>query len=226
MEYVKNNWKYISLILLCTLGIAFLLATVVPVFYQNSVASAETFVQQAKDDCATTVSNGEVSIVELVQVDQNTKDFIINAFKAANESNTKLAGQAQAAYGQFVNGNTQPFLLLMSTMSGTNITATAENVQREIVAQRAAMVVCAKALNNSQKLLKDKLGYNSANQTVQFPQNHMHLVLGEVADGSLRDNDHDGVLTVLDYRPPVDVKTMNSFGTGEATDVPQLYKQP
>lgn len=209
------------------LSVVILLAfvfTVVPISYQNSVADAETFVQTKVLGCALTMDNGIKSILETAQVDQNTKNFLIEYIDAASPEQKV---EVDEAYAQFVSGNAQPFMMLMGTLSGTNLTATSENLQREIVAQRANMLRCALELNQSQKSLKEFLGYNAAGELVKFPQRYMNLKLSEIADPTLRDNDFDGRLTVLDYRPPVSVEVLSSFGSGvDNTGTLDIYKKP
>ena len=187
----------------------------------NSVADAETLVVQAKDDCASTYDNGIKSVVEMAQVDKNTKEYILTIFKSGNPEEKK---KVQGAYGEMLNGNSQPFMVLMQTMSGTNFTITAENLQREISARRSEMLTCSKTLNASQRNLKKVAGLNSANEIVRFPHFLYNVEVSSVSDQGLLDNDGDGVLTVLDYRPPVSVQVSESFDTGEGIPPLNIYE--
>lgn len=195
--------------------VALLLAFVflVPMSIRNTAADAEVFVVQAKDDCAVTYDNGIKAIIEMASVDTNTKQFLTEYMRTAVGGGDP---NVQQAYSDFVNGNPASLMLLMSSISGTNVTATAENVQREVNAQRTQMLVCSKTLNGAQAHLKNVIGMNASGAVDKFPQSMYSLGYpSEVSDATLRDNDGDGNLTVLDYRPPVNVEITGAFGADE-----------
>lgn len=222
-QFFQNN-KFFILAIASVIFIVGLLNLIVPVSFNNAAADAEVLVDQARKDCASTYDNGIKSVIEMSQVDQHTKKYLIDLIEAATPEQKV---QINDAYAQFVNGNSQPFMLLMGGMSGTNFTATAENVQREISAQRSSMLVCSKMLNATQKELKKVLGMDASGRVMKWPQTLLNLDYPSVlADPTLRDNDGDGQLTVLDYRPPVDVKINDSFGTGEGLPPVDIYQDP
>ena len=183
----------------------------------NSAADAETMVINSEQDCASTYDNGIKAVIEQANVDISTKNYLKSLFTPGSGA-TVPAGQSQQvqqAYSQFVNGNPAQLFLMLGAIGKTDFTVTATNVQREITSQRAAMLDCSRALNRTQRNLRNIVGMNAAGQVVKFPQNMFHLDYpSEVSDPVLQDNDKDGRLTVLDYRPPVDVSITNSFGTG------------
>lgn len=194
------------------------------VSYNNSAADAEIVVIQAKDNCALTYDNGIKSVIEMAQVDRNTKDFLIQAVTGRN---TEQNQEVRQAYGEFVNGNPGQLMLLLGGIAGTDFTATATNVQREISAQRSAMLTCSNMLNSTQAELKKIVGMDASGRVVKWPQTWLGLDYPSlVSDGTLFDNDSDGRTTVLDYRPPVDVNIRESFGTGEGLPPTDLYPTP
>lgn len=204
-------------------GILLLSFVMTNVSYHNSAADAEVLVVQAKDNCASTYDNGIKAVIEMAQVDANTKQFLINAVRSGTPEQKQ---QVQQAYGEFVNGNPAQLLLLLGAIGNTNLTVTAENTQREISAQRNAMLVCSKQLNSTQAELKNVLGMDASGRVVKWPQTWLGLSASFVSDSTLQDNDLDGKTTVLDYRPPVSVDIRNSFGTGEGIPPVQLYPTP
>ena len=213
---LSDTQKGLVSVVLTHLVAVLLFFTVVPLAYQNSIADQENMVIAAKDSCAAKIDNGAKAIIQLAQVDVNTKSFLVKLFEAAaKDSTSELGKQVDDAYVQFVGGNTQPMFLLMSALSGTDITATAQTVQREISAQRSIMADCSVNLIGTQNELKKTLGFDAAGNVAKFPQKYFNLNLSIVPDSALLDNDRDGRVTVLDYRPPVDANVLNSFNTGE-----------
>lgn len=200
------------------------IAAMTRVSFNNSAADAEILVIQAKDDCASVYDNGIKSVIEMAQVNQNTKTFLKEMVDKGTLSQNP---EVQQAYGEFVNGNPAQLMFLLGGISGTNFTATAENVQREISAQRSSMLSCSTRLNASQVELKNVVGMNASGRIVKWPQSWLGLQYpSPVSDGNLRDNDSDGRLTVLDYRPPVNIDIRESFGTGEGIPPITLYPTP
>lgn len=203
------------------IAIVIALFVIVPISYRNSAAKGEVLVQNAVQDCASTYDNGIKSVIEMAQVDANTKQYLTGLVTSGTLQQNK---DTQPAYSQFVNGNAQPLLVLLGAMASTNLTATAENVQREITSQRAQMLTCSKMLNSTQRELRNTLGMDASGRVIAFPQSMLHLDLpSEVNDPTLVDNDNDGKLTVLDYRPPVNVDIRSSFGTGNGIPPVNLY---
>lgn len=220
---MNQNTKTFLIVAGIVVGILFLISIMTNVSYHNSAADAEVLVIQAKDNCASTYDNGITSIIQMAQVDANTKQFLINAVRNGSGEQQQ---QVKQAYGEFVNGNPAQLMLLLGSIGNTNFTATAENVQREISAQRNAMLTCSKQLNSTQAELKNILGMDASGRVVKWPQTWIGMSASSIADGSLQDNDFDGRLTALDYRPPVSVNIRDSFGTGEGLPPVELYPTP
>lgn len=221
---LSGTQRGFTVVVLSIVAVLALLMLTLPTAYQNSVVDHENLVLEAVKSCGVTIDNGVKAVVELAQVDTNTKEFIKGVFEEASRNpNSQLAKDVDGAYVQFVQGNTTPMMLLMGGLTGTDITMTSQNVQREISAQRSAMAACSIRLVNTQKQLRGKLGYDASNMVTKFPQKHMNLQLANVADSNLRDNDFDGHITVLDYLPPVDPAVMESFGTGVSEQPIDVY---
>lgn len=220
---MKQETKILLIVIGSVLGILLVGLLGANVSYHNSAADAEVLVIQAKDNCASTYDNGLTSIIQMAQVDANTKQFLINAVRGGDATQKK---QVQQAYGEFVNGNPSQLMLLLGSIGNTNFTATAENVQREISAQRNSMLTCSKQLNSTQAELKNILGMDASGRVVKWPQTWLGMSASSVADSSLQDNDFDGRLTALDYRPPVNVNIRDAFGTGEGLPDINLYPTP
>lgn len=217
---MNNKWKTVLYILLGLAIVAGLVMVIVPISYQNKIAQQELFVTKQKDNCSIVVQNGTSSIIELAQVDENTKTFLVDYIKSASPEQTQ---QITDNYAQFVQGNTQPFLLMLSSLAGTNLTITAENLQREIVSQRAQMTVCASQLVTAKYQLMLTLGRDASGNVVMFPQRFIPTLRrypSTVVDGYLNDTDGDGRLTVLDYQPPVSLEVLQSFGGQAELDSP------
>lgn len=219
---MNTNTKWI--ISLIAVGFLLVIVAMTRVSYNNSAADAEVLVIQAKDDCASVYDNGIKSVIEMASVDQNTKTFLKGMVDNGTLSQDP---KVQQAYSEFVNGSPAQLMFLLGGISGTNFTATAENVQREISAQRSSMLTCSTRLNSTQAELKKVVGMDASGRVVKWPQSWMGLNYpSPVSDGSLRDNDSDGRLTVLDYRPPVNIDIRESFGTGEGIPPVILYPTP
>lgn len=202
----------------------FVIVAITRVSYNNSAADTEVLVIQAKNDCASVYDNGIKSVIEMASVDQNTKTFLK---EMVDNGTLSQDPKMQQAYGEFVNGSPAQLMFLLGSIGNTNFTATAENVQREISAQRSSMLTCSTRLNSTQAELKKIVGMDASGRVVKWPQSWMGLRYPSlVSDESLRDNDNDGRLTVLDYRPPVDIDIRESFGTGEGIPPVTLYPTP
>lgn len=217
--------KNIGLVFLATIILFFSISWITKTAIINNVAKSETLVVNAKDSCISTYDNGIKSILELAQVDEQTKDFLRKAISGSGEASEEL----NKNYEQLLNGNPAPFMVMMSTMSGTNFTITAENLQREITMRRNEMITCSAMMLSTQKLVKDAVGMDAGGNIVVFPNKHFFEkgdMPSSIVDASLRDNDGDGRLTVLDYKPPVNVDISNSFGSGEdAIGTLELYNK-
>ena len=202
----------ILILVLGTLGVASL-------HYNNAVPNAELFVAKQVADCEVTTTNGIQAIIKLADVDENTKGFLVDLVASAsgNEKN-----ELNSAYESLLQDDPMPFMFLMSQMGSTNFTITSENVQREISSQIAAMTTCSLVLNRAQMELMSLLGRDAAGNTVKFPQTALGLVLSkypsQINDPQLVDNDGDGKLTVLDYRPPVSVYVKDSYRSGDVIE--------
>lgn len=206
----NKNALYIALFFILSI---FFIGGVVVVSYNNSASDAEILVNQTKDSCIQTYDKGIATILDVAHVDENTKIFLKELI---NGSATKDSEEVKNTYSELLNGNPQPFMLLMSNLGKTDFTVTAQVLQREIVSQRSEMLVCTHMLNSTQAELRKILGMNASGKVVKFPQKYLNLDFPSVVyDETLRDNDHDGKTTVLDYRPPVSVEVSGSFGTGE-----------
>jgi hypothetical protein len=200
-------------------AIVILVSIIVPISFNNRAADAEVLVVQAKDRCVVTYDNGIKSVIEMAQVDEHTKEYLKGLV-----DNDQLPAGTQQAYSQFVNGNPAQLMLLLGGVSGTDFTATATNVQREIASQRSNMLTCANMLISTQAELKGILGMDASGRVVKWPQTWLGLDYPSIqSDPTLRDNDGDLRLTVLDYRPPVDVNISESFGTGEGLPPTNIY---
>jgi len=221
---MSEKIKTWSIVVGLVIGLLFSVYALTSISYNNAAADLEVFVDQAKTNCAVTYDNGIKAIIEMAQVDSNTKEYLVNLIESASP---EQQANINEAYGQFIGGNTQPFMLLMGGMAQTNFTATAENVQREISSQRSAMLVCATTLVRTQTQLKSTLGMDASGRVVKFPQTLLNLDYpSPVSDPYLKDNDGDGRLTVLDYRPPVDISVTQSFGTGDGLAPITIYPTP
>lgn len=212
------NKSYIALITIASLVV---IGFFVRVSYNNQSADAEVFVKTAVETCAVTYDNGIKSVIEMAQVDRDTKEYLVKVIDSATAEQKSDIGNA---YGEFVNGNTQPFMLMLGTMSGTNLTVTSENLQREVSAQRNAMLQCSSTLLQSQRQLKGIVGMNASGEVVKFPQSILGLSYpSPVTDLNLEDNDGDGKLTVLDYQPPVSVDVAKAFKDGSDIPATNIY---
>ena len=225
---MKNfGWlKPVGLSLLAVAIIIALWSMVQGISYQNNAPKMENFVQRVIDDCLVTYDEGMQSIIENAQVDQHTKDFLLNLVE--NASGTQKE-DIDAAYSEMVsNNNPQPFMFLMSQLGNTNFTITAENVQREISARRSEMAVCGKQINAAQQQYRDYLGVNLNGERVAFPQVLFDKTLSQYPTDQnsvyIKDMDGDGRLTVLDFSLPVHVDTREAFGGGAPIQDPELYK--
>lgn len=216
-DFLRTAGVVFLIILSVVLVGALILFVVTPMSIQNSIADSENMVINAKEDCVTTRDNGIKSIIENANVDRDTKDYLKSL--VSNPKSNADKQKVDSAYNELLNDNPAPFMLLMGAVGNTDFTVTSQNLQREISARRSEMIGCSKMLNGAQTNLRNVAGMNAAGDIVKWPNSMFNIYPSEVVDEDLQDNDHDGRLTVLDYRSPVSLKTRKSFGSGVDEDV-------
>lgn len=184
------------------------------VSFGNKAADFETQIQMQVSDCAQEKTAGINALIMLADVDQNTKDYLVELVNGkVLEDNQEL----RTAYDDVVSGNPAQFMFLMSGIAGTNFTVTAENLQHQIMSYTESIKLCSRSLLMYQRSYRKHLGMNAAGEITKFP-NTFYVGFFEyptmLNDDSVSDTDNDGIITVLDYKPPVSAKVEQEFKTG------------
>lgn len=183
----------------------------------------ENFVVNLVQDCQSMYDNGMKAIIELAQVDRDTKNYLISLIEATDRS-----PEIDEAYNEMVSaGNSQPFMLLMSQMGNTNFNVTAEKLQDEIIAARARFQHCSEMINLGQKDLRNILGLdvmgNYSSPITGFVAKRTGLPT-QLTNTRLSDVDGDYKVTVLDWRPPVAENILRQFEQpGSANEPINVY---
>lgn len=216
--------KVISVIV----GVVLLMLAIYGLMYYSIKSNGidqENFVTQLVQDCQVVYDNSIKAIIELAQVDRDTKDYLISLV----ESTTNRPAELDEAYNQMVaTGNAQPFMFLMSQLGNTNFNVTAEKLQDEIIVARSRMTYCSQTINLGQKDLRDILGLDVMGRYSSPLRGFVAKRTGlptQLTNTRLTDVDGDYKITVLDWRPPLAQNVLDQFEKpGSANEPINIYQ--
>lgn len=222
MKVSKQNIITLIAATCCIVGFVLIAYGLMYYSIKSSGIDQENMVTNIVQDCMSQYDNSIKAIIELAQVDQNTKDYLISLVEA-----TDRPKEIDDAYNQMVSsGNAQPFLFLMSQLGSTNFTITAENLQDEIVVARSKMQTCSEVINRGQNDLRGILGLDVTGRYSAPIKGFVASKTGlptQLANTRLQDVDGDYKITVLDWRPPISSEILSQFETGVSDSTINVY---